>query len=632
MITHLSIQGLAIIDSLTIDFTSGFNVITGETGAGKSILIRGLNFLMGAKASTEAVRQGYEQATVIGEFQVPAAHPALPLLGKLGIPVDAETGAAAILVRRQISAKGRSQSWINDVPVTTQPLRELGATLVDVFAQHENQRLMDEGQHLSYVDSFLGDAALVKTEVGELSRACHGIVAELERTIETFFAREKSKDYLVFRRDALKRFNPSEEDYASVQSSCEKAERSEKLRETIGKVMHCLDGETGEKDSPAKAVREAARLLGALGDEGIGSLRESAETIARSLDDLSYEVGRLASAFEGDEGTIEQAQARLFGYQDLFRKHGVRDIEGLLGESARLDAELDFLESVSTKLEALLHQLVELATRLSAASKRLSEARLSAARVIKRKVESELQELAMPGAKLDVRFVPVTRALPALDLSILGEELLPLWDKARALLAEIGEWGAERGEFLLASNPGEPALPLARVASGGEMSRIMLALKKALVADAETCVLVFDEIDAGISGRVADVVGRKMQELASGFQVLCISHLPQVAVYADAHFLVHKAGRGTRTESTIVRLTADESAREIARLLSGAEVTPTSLAHAKSLIERARAGVEGNAPDRAAGVRAAPERQAPAPTKGRAEKRVRPKSPESLRI
>ncbi len=216
--------------------------------------------------------------------------------------------------------------------------------------------------------------------------------------------------------------------------------------------------------------------------------------------------------------------------------------------------------------------LVELgkkAISLRVAATQLTRAREKSALAIKKKAEAELEELAMKGAKLDVEFLPVRRPPTVLDFGGFEEKLTELWNQASETIFEVGPEGAERSRFLLAANKGEALLPLAKIASGGEMSRIMLALKKALVADAETCVLVFDEIDSGISGRVADTVGKKMQELSDTFQVLCISHLPQVAVYADAHFLVSKLGKKERTESTIVRLTKEESAKEIARLLSG---------------------------------------------------------------
>jgi DNA repair protein RecN (Recombination protein N) len=589
MISSLRIQGLAIIDSLSIDFSPGFNVITGETGAGKSILIRGLGFLLGAKAGAESVRQGYEQATVTGEFNVPAEHAAVEMCQSLGIPIEKET-TVSLIIRRQLTAKGRSQSWVNDVPVTTQPLRDLGSTLVDVFGQHENQRLMDAREHIAYIDQFLPEPNLKKI-LEDLDKACLEAVREVRKFLQAFESRDRSHDYLSFRREELRTFGPSADDYQKISTLCRQAESQVGMRDTLANATRCLEGEGGEPAS--KGLWEAARYLAQAGRAGevpsVTALKERLEALAKELDDLSFEVGKLAGGFDIDEGELEAAQSRLFNYQDLFRKHGARDIEGLLVEESRLQTELEFLESAAENLERTLDILAAKARALRDAGEKLSREREKAARLIKRRVEAELSELAMPGSRLEVQFTPYQRPLPELPAGILSETAVGHWKEAVEILRAVDDGGAERGQFLLASNPGEPSLPLSRIASGGEMSRIMLALKKALAADAETCVLVFDEIDTGISGRVADVVGRKMRELSGAFQVICISHLPQVAVYADTHFLVRKEERGKRTESSIVRMSKEESAREIARLLSGAEVSKPGLANAKNLIARAQA-------------------------------------------
>jgi DNA repair protein RecN (Recombination protein N) len=587
MITHLSIEGLAIIESLSIEFSPGFNVITGETGAGKSILIRALHFLMGGKASADTVRQGSPAANVSGQFWVPKGHCALSVLESLGIPYEGQTGVGhEILIRRQLTNKGRAQAWINDIAVTSTSLREVGITLVDVFGQHENQRLMDSAQHINYIDDFL-ELPQPREKVEELSRNCQKCLAEVQTLIETYHSRSRSRDYFSFRMEELEKFAPSREDYDRIVLLSQRAESVLSVKEVVTSVIQLLDG-SDDGPSVSAMLREVSKQLSLLGDEG-ELLKASALEVCNSVDSLNYEVSKFASGFDIDEKELEGAQSRIFGYQELFRKHGVRDVDSLVSETNRLKTELEFLNSAEEELEESLTRLRDDTLRLRAAAQELTKSRAKAAKTIKKTVESELQELAMPGASLSIEFTPMKRNVPELDLSLFREELRGLWNESATRLSTVGEKGAERGQFLLASNPGEPALALNRVASGGELSRIMLALKKALVADAETCVLVFDEIDTGISGRVADVVGRKMRELANNFQVICISHLPQVAVYADTHFLVHKGGKKTakRTETTIVRLSKEESAQEIARLLSGAEVSKVSLANAKSMIAKA---------------------------------------------
>ncbi len=589
MLTHLSIQGLAIIDSLSIDLSSGFNVLTGETGAGKSILIKALNYLMGAKASPDAVRQGSSSAMITGEFHVPLGHASLITLENLGIPFEEDFNGVTIVLRRQITDKGRSNSWVNDVVITNQPLKELGTKLVDVFGQHENQRLMNPSEHLSYVDNFLKDAGPLK-RVQRLYVTCHDIIRNLETLLRTFETRQKDRDYLAFRLETLQTFSPSLEDFERVSHLLQRSELSVELRDTLAKALSSINGESGS-DSVSSAIRQCAKLL--LGRKSkisapeFVSMGERAETLAAELDDLSFELEKLASGFEIDEQELESAQKRVFDYQDLFRKHSVRDLPSLLSEADRLEKELQFLESAAAQISSSLEELGSKTKQLVEAACELTKARKKASTTIKKSVEEELHELAMPGSRFEIEWAPVTRHLPEIDLSPLDQGLQKTWEDLKTILSTVSDSGAEKAQFQLASNRGEALMALSRVASGGELSRIMLAFKRSLAVDAETCVLVFDEIDTGISGRVADVVGRKMQELASRFQVICISHLPQVAVYADTHFLVQKKEKGKRTETSIVRLSADESAKEIARLLSGAEVSSPSLANAKSLIEKA---------------------------------------------
>lgn len=586
MITELSIRGLAIIDSLTIAFSPGFNVITGETGAGKSILIKGLHFLLGGKTATDAIRTGAEQATVTGAFVVPQGHPALGILDRAGIAFDYADHGGGLLVRRQLTLKGRSQGWINDTPVTNALLREVGGTLVDVFGQHENQRLLNESHHLEYLDAFLSDPGkrdLVRDRVREAAAK----VDALKELVATFHARTKDHDYFAFRLTALRDFKPTVEDYESVQSLCTRGESEVRSKAALNQAMAAIDSED-EGPGPAARLRDASRVLVTLGKE-LAPLSERADALASEIDELSYELGKLGSRFDVDEREVEAAQERLFGYQDLLRKHGVREITELVEEETRLGQEIAFVESAAETLASEIAGLAKLAEEVVKLASQLSTSRKKAAELLEKRVQLEMRELSMPGARLKAELVAVQRTLPALDLDSVDGALVPKWNAVAEKLSKVGDQGAERCQFLLSSNPGEPLMPLARVASGGEMSRIMLALKKSLVVDAETCVLVFDEIDTGISGRVADVVGRKMRELSSSLQVLCISHLPQVAVYADTHFLVKKAGT-KRTESTILRLSADESAKEIARLLSGAEVSKTGLANARALIKNAREG------------------------------------------
>ncbi len=586
MITKLEISGLAIIDSLSIGFSNGFNVITGETGAGKSILIRGLNFLTGAKTSREQLRSGVEQAKVLGEFIIPKDHAVRTSLETFGIPFEEEGDDIVLLIRRILSANGRAQSWINDTSVSSQALREIGSSLVDVFGQHENQRLLKSNEHLSYVDLFLPDQKGSK-EVLELYRKSHEIIVKLKSHLANYESKSRDKDYLEFRLVELKKFEPTVEDYEKVSTLVSSSDKIVHVREVFSKAIQYLEGEEG---ALSQRLKDCARVLekGAAQPElSVDGLADTARRLASEVEDLSFNLEKKFQDFDVDEEALEDAQKRLYGYQDLMRKHSTREIGLLVSEKEKLEAELEAIENFESNLKTWLEELSEISERFEKASEKLSTVRKKAALNIKKRVEAELQELSMKGARFEVQFENILHSIEPLDFSKFDVGLGALWEKSKVRLEKLSSTGREKVEFLLASNPGESILPLNRIASGGELSRIMLALKKTLAIDAETCVLVFDEIDTGISGRVADVVGLKMKDLSRSFQVICISHLSQVAVFADTHYLVQKVGKKSRTETEIIRLSKEESAKEIARLISGAEVTKGSLVHAKDLITAA---------------------------------------------
>lgn len=587
MLTHLNIQGLAIIESVSIDFTKGFNVITGETGAGKSILIKALNFLLGAKASPDTVRRGRDVASVSATFHLPANHRAIGVLEALGIPADDTEDGFEVIVRRNVSAKGKSQAWINDLPVTMGSLKDFAEVLIDVFAQHENQRMLDPHHHMSYVDQFLRDPKSLH-HYQRIYEKCQTDIKSLREMCEDFRSRKRDGDYLAFRCEELNKFDPSLEDYEQTKSLCDKAGKFLNMAASLQRAQACLDEGAGG-DALGKPLRELTKILSGLGavSPEIAALAEDASDIAQRVEDLSFKVGRLGGNVDVDEGELEQAQERLAGYQALLRKMSAHEVTDLLAEWERLLNELKFIENAASEANFILMRLKSASVELEVAAQALSKARHKAGKEISKAVEGELKDLAMPGAALEVRFEPVQKDDLGLDISVLGDHLLPVWNDCSATLTKMGDCGNERAQLYLASNPGEPSLPLQKIASGGEVSRIMLAFKKALAAGADTCILVFDEIDTGISGRVADVVGQKLKELARHVQIICISHLPQVAAYGETHFLVHKYGKDSRTESTISRLSTKESAEEIARLLSGNEVNATSLANAKNLIMKA---------------------------------------------
>lgn len=584
MLTHLSIQGLAIIESLNIDFGRGFNVITGETGAGKSILIKALSLLLGAKASPDSVRKGFDHANVSGRFVIRIDHQATEVLASLGVVPEIDEHGLGVIIRRQITCKGRSSAWINDIPVTTASLKNLAEILIDVFGQHDNHRLLDVTFHTHYLDQFLETKELPGT-IRLLWSSASETLLELRRFIDDLRSRGRDLDYLTFRLRELEEFSPQAAEFESARSLSERAKSSIQIASSLQKAVAVLEDEAGE--TLARRLREAARALALPKVHELEVLAQDAQKIAELLDDLSFGLGRASGAIEISEEDIDKAEERVAGYQSLFRKHGVGTVDELIEVWEKLRQQVVSLQDASGHVLVLLEQFSSRVQDLLAKTKILSQERLKAIQTICKRVETELADLAMIGAKFSVDLEPVAKSALALDVATFGEHASDLWSSVMEDWTGLSDHGAERAQFYLASNAGEPSLPLAKIASGGEVSRIMLALKKALVVGAETCVLVFDEIDAGISGRIADIVGQKIAELSGFCQIICISHLPQVAAYARTHYIVEKKQNGERTESSIRPLKDEERFEEIARLLSGDKVTAASLSHAKGLIVEA---------------------------------------------
>lgn len=594
MIKTLQINGMAIIDKLEIQFGPGFNVITGETGAGKSILIKALSFLLGHRAPIDLIRKGYDQAVVHAEFVLKPDHDAVKFLEDKGLPFE-KSEEVPLLVRRSIHQKGRASAWINDVAVSQGALRELGLHLVDIFGQHDHQKLLKPEFHLNYVDLFVEKDLLQRYQV--LFDGIKDKTNEIKARVERFLGGQKDLDYFQYRLKELEALSPSCEDFQQLKELTENSRGSLELKEGLAEAIENLEGrEAGLNRLLWDTSKKIHRLQQKTKKDGLEKIHAQLEQTASQVDSICFELNQMLDLCSVDEVSVDQAEKRLFDYQEQFRKHGVRTVEDLLGSFEKLQNECLSNEELEGQLLNDLVLLIEDLKGLHELAKTLSMHRFKLGNQIKRSVEKELSELAMPGITFEIAWHDVATSQSELaPLVENNSELGRLSLQADELLKKVGPHGFEKAEFLLASNPGEPLLPLMKVASGGELSRMMLALKKALIADAETCLLVFDEIDTGISGKVADVVGKKMKELSHSFQILCISHLPQVAVFADRHFLVKKEVKEktsktgpVRTESTIVKLSREESAVEIARLLSGSEVSKAGLANAKALIAKAK--------------------------------------------
>ena len=555
MLTELRIRNFAIIESVTLPLGQGFNVLSGETGAGKSIIVGALGLLLGERASADLIRAGAEKATVEGVFDVANVRGIVALADERGIEVEDET----LVLKREIATSGRGRAWINGAPVTATVLAEIGRQLVNLHGQHDAQTLLDGESQRRILDAFGGaesQADLVRRIHGELSGVRREITSLSSRRAEA----EKRADYLrhVAKEIEDARLSPGED--AKLEDEARVLENADELRTLATTLSDVLSGEEasvltqlGAAQRPLTSIERidpvAARMQ-ELFDAGFYALQE----LARSVEDYAGSVELDPSRLE----EVRQRRDRLFG---LLKKYGpTLDAVIEAGRSAR--SELDLIDTAQFDLANLTARETDARRRLSAEAEKLTDMRMSAGKKLAKAVDVLLPQLGMPDGRFAVALI--SRDEPT------GE-------------------GAEDVEFRVALNVGHDDRPLARVASGGELSRVMLALKTILARVDQVPTLIFDEVDAGIGGRVGLQVGDTLRRVAKEHQVFAISHLPQIAARAHHHIVVAKGAKGGVTTADISVLEGTSRVNEIARMLGGDPESKVSRAHAKELLESATA-------------------------------------------
>ncbi len=560
MLTELNIRNFAIIDRLQVRFGPGFNVLTGETGAGKSIIIDAVGLLLGDRARPELIRTGEEEATVEALFDIAGLATLQAELAEQGLEDGEE-----LLVRRVVARSGKNRVYVNGSLARLGQLQPLTAQLLAIYGQHEHQNLQKAEQHLAMLDGYAGLASDLEA-YQQFFRELQGLEARLEQLQAAERQRQQRLDLLSFqsRELAAAALRPGEdEELAAERLLLQHAERLALATEGGYELLYGGDGAVVERlEGLASQLESLAGVDPRLGAwaEGLRAALFTLEDVAAGLRDYQGE------AFE--QGRQAEVEERLALLAALKRKYAPTLAE-IIALQQGIDEELDTLANVEAKREELQQQIQSSGQRLQRAGEQLSARRKEAAERLATGVEGELQALAMPKARFEVRFIP---------------------------LSEPGPKGLERGEFYLSPNPGEEAKPLAWIASGGELSRIMLALKRAAPAGDGVPTQIFDEVDAGIGGVAATAVGEKLRAVAAGQQVLCITHLPQVAAFADRHYRVEKRERDGRTRTELLLLPDAERVQEMARMLGGAQVTERTLEHARELI-RLSAGTGTNDPD-----------------------------------
>ncbi len=579
MLKHLRITNFAILSDVSLELAPGFNVLTGETGAGKSLIVDAVALLRGARASADIPRAGADEAVVEAVFEPPAdmAAEVAARLEASGLRSNHE-GDGEVLVRRVISRGGRSRVHVNGGLTTAGALADLGAVLVDLAGQHEHQGLVDPARHGGILDAFGVDPKLLaeaETAYGRVRAAAQalGSASGDERT------RAQREDFLRFQIEELEAVRLSageEEQLASEREVLKSAGKlgiaarrgEEQLYSAEGAVVEVLEG----------LLRELQPL--ALIDARLDDMARQLVEARVLAEDAARELGRYAEGVADDPERLAEIEDRLHTIQKLCRKHGAGSSAELVSAQTAMASELEGLTQHDSRRAALASELEAARAQAGKIAAKLSDSRRAAATRLEKAAGDALAELGMAGARVSVAVAPRPAGVSD-DAAEITAALT--WEQKK-----LGPRGWDRVELMLCANKGEEPRPLAKIASGGELSRIMLALKLALRHADKVATYVFDEVDAGIGGGIAEVVGRQIRRVAQGRQVICVTHLAQIAALADAQFRVEKYEKDGRVETAVKRLSAADRREELARMLGGLKITPKTRAHAEELLRQGR--------------------------------------------
>lgn len=563
MLTCLRVRSFAIIEALEVELDAGLNIVTGETGAGKSILVDALQLVLGARGRPEVVRTDADAAEVEALFDLSGQAEVLQSLRDQGVETDGE-----LLIRRVVTSTGRTRAYVNGRLVTLAQLKEVTKGLADISSQHEYHSLADARHHLSYLDAFANHGALLD-EVGQAHTTLSEAAARLEQVVTEERGKADREDLLSYQVNEIESLREALESEEALLVERERLRHAEKLGIASGEAEAQL---YSDDDSICGAV---ARIAGSL--EQASAFDPSLETIANQvreallqLEDAASELGSYAQDLSFDPARLGTLEDELDRLSRVKRKYGSTG-EEVLAYRDQAAAELDALVRYEERLDRHQRELDEALEEASRVALTLRTKRKAAAAKLSKAISKELSSLGMGEAKVTVELAALEGG--PRELQVHGARLSPT--------------GIDHAELLIAPNRGEEAKPLRKIASGGELSRAMLAIKRVLAGIGPASLYVFDEVDAGVGGAVAEVIGRKIHEVAQHSQVLCITHLPQISAYADAHYRVHKEVVGKRTKSDIRLLTKNERLEEIARMLGGVTVTDQARAAAEALIQSA---------------------------------------------
>ncbi|WP_455216838.1 DNA repair protein RecN [Kaarinaea lacus] len=556
MLTHIHIWNFAIVEQLDLEVEDGLTVLTGETGAGKSILLDALNLALGDRADTGVIRHGAEKAEISVTFQTAEGSEAEAWLRENELD-----SANECIIRRVISSKGSSKAFINGKPAPIQSLRELGEMLVDLHGQHEHQSLLRREVQRQLLDDYADHDKLLG-QLGDAYRLWSGRQRELEQLRRASSDRDARLELLRYQVNELEQLNLAAGELDELEIEHKRLANANRLLETGNQVLQRLDDD--EQAAITTLLRHCSHDIQKLAEtdpalQGVAELLESANI---QLDEAGGELRHYLDSLELDPQRLEWVEERLASIQDLSRKHQVKG-EQLVDLLPELQTELSNLEQADIRADKLQHDVDTALDEYQKLAGKLSKSRNKAAKALARAVTESMQTLGMDGGRFDI-------------------ELETLADQAPTPL------GMERIEFVVSANPGQPLKALTRVASGGELSRISLAIQVITAQNTRIPTLIFDEVDVGIGGRVAEIVGQLLRTLSTHRQVLCVTHLPQVAAQGHHHLQVSKLSASDTTISQIQTLKEKQRIEELARMLGGIEITEQTLSHAREMMQRAQ--------------------------------------------
>ena len=563
MLKSFEVKDYALIEHISVEFGNGLNIITGETGAGKSILIDAMSLLLGERASTEVVRKGAQKSFVEGIFNVKGNKKVKSLLEENDVDFSDE-----LIIRREISLKGTNRCFINDTPVNLNLIKEVGNLLVDLHGQHEHQSLLRTETHIDYLDefgSYQEDLQQYKNLYSELLTK--------ENELKDLKAREnlikEKKDFYAFQIKEIDNVSPQEDEEEKLNEELKILESSEKLAELTSNIYQLLyESDNSVQDALSK-VRNNLQKISEI-DKTFSEASNQSNSALAQIEDISNLVRSYNSKLNLDQEEVEEKRQRLAAINLLKKKYG-GSVKSILEYRKKIGEEFEFAENFAGKINELSKVILESRKSAGSIAKKISQQRIQTAKLVKKGIEDSLKELGIPNPEFKTK---ITNTKSEQDDGVVVD------GKFYAATSK----GIDEVEFFISTNPGEDLKPLAKVASGGEVSRIMLALKSTLAKNDKLPLLIFDEIDVGVSGRIAQKVGNALKNLSSYHQIISITHLPQIASQADHHYSIEKVAQNERVISSIKKLPKSERITEIAKLLSGEKITEASLESARELI------------------------------------------------